>query len=363
MNMPLFRALRERKRFTDLDVGELFTTTVGGQVLIKTANNKYAVPSPPGNGSRIGAVDMNGIGPRFYYKPDNRLFTNPEVFAPTLTDNPQFFTGENSSGPGVCPGVDPILGFPFLPLHYQLFIAPLTDFTNTNIPAALTWTVPGSLDFIRIDYQPFLPYPLRIYWASVDDIHQAWSIDLDITTALNVMIYPAIYIWGAVWTSPTTPPSCPSFAGTAIPGGDTFGGIASFRKQGVNWVWDFIAKGGNFIRNFTLERGTDNLNNPTMLDNNIAAGQTSYDDYSPRLAGHDYFYRLTAIDRYFYSIPYNLVALISQKVFTATVVGNTVNLNWEVPNVSQWPSTPFNETTPISTPYGDFTKVNTHPCP
>lgn len=359
MNMQQFRGFTERKRFTDLDIGELFVFTIGQSVYIKISNNQFAYPIPFGTPPRQNkSVDVAGIGPRFYQNVFG-IVGNPEVAGPPQQDFPTTFYSSTEPDAGVFPGADPILGFPYTPDQYQLFIDALTfdQFTNASVPAHLHWTLP-SLTLLAVQIPHLTPYMWRIYFAVPNDITQSCSIDIPRTQAFRY-IYPINYMWAAPWIG-NVAPARPVGSGYAVPGGDTFNGIANIHPDS-SIVFD--ARPPDTIDHFRLERGMDSLSNPTIISDAISSATTTYDDSSGRDPAHNYFYRLSGIltNDTTHPIPFNDVGLIRPYTLSVVRANGTNTITWDAPDPSQWPVTPADIT--VSFPPFVFPATTTCPSP
>lgn len=354
MNLVQHNQLFARTKFYKLKAGALFTFSSNGTTFLKVGPDSYGLPVPsqfsiPGP---VGTVALD-TGPLFYAKPATPVSsTGIDVFEPT--PNPDLvYTGSTPGSTG-SNGFDPVLGFPYAPTHYQLFIDSIStdQFARTNGvggPAShLTWTVP-TLNLLVIKQQHLNPFKWRVWFSLDNDFSHASQIDISATSG-GQYIYPSAYLWCAEWTNGnTTPPTGPiSNVGQAVPTGVTFNGNAelTFEAHPGFGIGDikFTTQGADSIVLFTMERGHNDFD-AGHVDLQITNGNTNlreFFDVSDRDPAMSYFYRLTGTTANGVTIPYNYCNLIHPFIFTASNATPHV-LNWTAPTPAElaaWPVGP-----------------------
>src|SRR6185295_17288218 len=132
-------------------------------------------------------------------------------------------------------GVDPVLGPPFTPVFYQLFIDLPGTFANTpgtGNGALLYWTIPAlTLTVQVVKSTAGSTQKKRAWFATSNNIAQASFIDL--SGNKPYYIQPNAYIWFAEWSG-STPPTTPVGSGTLI--GQGTGTTGTAYNGVINWA-------------------------------------------------------------------------------------------------------------------------------
>lgn len=296
-----------------------------------------------------------------------------------------FYSG-SGAGETAWQGNDPILGPPFAPIDYQMFVTPLrTDqFAGNSPPVHIYWTIPDVSNYVYSRVTLFrLFFPSYSVWFS-DSSNPATAqrgIDPDVNSGAPGWIGKANFIWltGPAGTPPTQP-------GSPISGGNTFAGnIRAFGDTDPGTMLSFVAWTPDTIDHFTLERGRNDFcaGNVSTIFSNIplsaacsptpgnpivdCAG-TGVDDTSVRDANTSYFYRLTGFTTGGLVFPYNTVAVIHPYTLTIDPNARDANnnrvtlLTWNGPTPTElaaWP-TAVNNTCPSPIPFATGSFVNSH---
>lgn len=266
----------------------------GSQAFVKVSNSSYGLfvqGDPVQQTSLIGSVPIIG-GVRFYYKPEIALGINPETFEPI--PNPiVYYNGVISSEGFANQGSDPVLGPPFPPIDYQLFIdtpaifARTTGQSGTGLPAHLYWTVPDvhfSYSFLK---GTFLERDIVLWIANTNNPAQSSPYYLRNTTGAPPVSGYVYSIWVSsfkyIWI--TFPPSdgvigpAPVGGGTAPNGGNAFIGKVSpnltgpFPYDPANIVWNFQAWNPTpTITGFSLSRSRGDSNFSDLTNGGLPSG-------------------------------------------------------------------------------------------
>lgn len=133
---------------------------------------------------------------------------------PGLVRDRNYFSSQMTSQGAICTGTDPILGPPYPPVFYQLFIDQPNTFVSAggggSEPAHLYWTMPLLILQVVVNNNA---NKRRVWFGTVDDIGQANQIDIAAQSA-NV-IHNANYIWCQLWSG-STPPAAPVGGGSLV---------------------------------------------------------------------------------------------------------------------------------------------------
>lgn len=278
MNLVQVPGFIESTTFNRLGIGEMFdlsrTTPSGPFVKVSRSTYGRLNGAGPTNNNRFqpfGTVtDIIGRVHYFNFPPQTIFNRTAQVVVPR---SPALSTYNNiiPSGGAANQGADPVLGPPFAPVFFQLFIDLPDPYATTggagSNPARMYWTIP-QVNMIVIGEEHLNPFKFRVWFGLVDDITQAHYLDVfHDAPGSNRYVYPSNFMWAEEWLNiNTTPPPPPVTAGVAVPGGTNFNGFAIplFTNPGA---FQFVSHVVDSFDHFELRRsrGDSNFSDPTNL--------------------------------------------------------------------------------------------------